>query len=81
MEDVQRGVVCSNLEEIPVMNTADLMGQLAKGIEHRHTAATLKNQNSSRSHGIFSFKITVKEVRGAEEIIRNGVLHLVDLAG
>lgn len=81
MEDLQRGVVCHGLEEFPVLNTKDLLEQLQRGIYNRHTAATLKNQNSSRSHGIFTFKLTVKEVKGADEVIRNGVLHLVDLAG
>ena len=60
-EDVRRGVVCQNLEEIPVMSASDTMEILRKGISQRQTAATLCNKNSSRSHSIFTLKIMIKE--------------------
>lgn len=81
-EDVKKGVVCQNLEEITVLNEKDIFEILARGIQQRQTAATLCNKNSSRSHSIFTMKIMIKEcnVEG-EEVIRHGQLNLVDLAG
>ena len=81
-EDVKKGVVCQNLEEITVLNVSDIFEILQRGIQQRQTAATLCNKNSSRSHSIFTLKIMIKEcnVEG-EEVIRHGQLNLVDLAG
>ena len=48
----------------------------------RQTAATLMNKNSSRSHSIFTMKIMMKESNSeGEEVVKNGQLNLVDLAG
>ena len=81
-EDVKKGVVCQNLEEITVLSVRDIFEILQRGIQQRQTAATLCNKNSSRSHSIFTMKIMIKEcnVEG-EEVIRHGQLNLVDLAG
>ena len=81
-EDVKKGVVCQNLEEITVLRVRDIFEILQRGIQQRQTAATLCNKNSSRSHSIFTMKIMIKEcnVEG-EEVIRHGQLNLVDLAG
>lgn len=81
-EDVKKGVVCQNLEEITVLNVNDIFEILKRGIKQRQTAATLCNKNSSRSHSIFTMKIMIKEMNvEGEEVIRNGQLNLVDLAG
>eukprot|EP00981_Chlorochromonas_danica_P012539 scaffold5121_cov223-Ochromonas_danica.AAC.17 len=81
-EDVKKGVVCQNLEEIAVLSVSDIFEILQRGIQQRQTAATLCNKNSSRSHTIFTLKIMIKEynVEG-EEVVRHGQLNLVDLAG
>lgn len=81
-EDVKKGVVCQNLEEIAVMNVPDILDILQKGVQQRQTAATLCNKNSSRSHSIFTMKIMIKECNiDGEEVVRHGQLNLVDLAG
>jgi kinesin family protein 11 len=81
-EDVKRGVVCQNLEEITVLNVDDIFEILERGIQQRQTAATLCNKNSSRSHTIFTMKIMIKESNvDGEEVVRHGQLNLVDLAG
>ena len=81
-EDVKRGVVCQNLEEVTVMNVDHIFEILKRGIEQRQTAATLCNKNSSRSHSIFTMKIAIKETSvDGEEVLRQGQLNLVDLAG
>lgn len=81
-EDVKKGVVCQNLEEIAVLNANDIFEILQRGIQQRATAATLCNKNSSRSHSIFTMKIMIKEYSiDGEEVVRHGQLNLVDLAG
>eukprot|EP01032_Pedospumella_encystans_P009650 gene9650-11342_t len=60
-EDVKKGVVCQNLEEITVLSVRDIFEILQRGIQQRQTAATLCNKNSSRSHSIFTMKIMIKE--------------------
>ena len=81
-EDVKRGVVCQNLEEITVLNVRDIFEILHRGIKQRQTAATLCNKNSSRSHTIFTMKIMIRETNvEGEEVVRHGQLNLVDLAG
>jgi hypothetical protein len=81
-EDVKKGVVCHNLEEFRVLNNQDLHEYLTKGINARQTASTLMNHASSRSHAIFTIKIIIKELNDlGEEIVKNGQLNLVDLAG
>lgn len=81
-EDSKKGVICQNLEEIPVISMDHILEILQKGFKQRQCAATLMNKNSSRSHSIFTMKIMIKEydIEG-EEMVRHGQLNLVDLAG
>jgi kinesin family protein 11 len=81
-EDVKKGVVCQNLEEIAVMDVPTIFEVLQRGIKQRQTAATLCNKNSSRSHSIFTMKLMIKEYNiDGEEVVRHGQMNLVDLAG
>ena len=81
-EDVKKGLICQNLEEVPVLNVGDIFDILQKGIRLRQTAETLCNKNSSRSHSIFTMKMFIKESNiDGEEVVRHGQLNLVDLAG
>ena len=81
-EDLKKGVVCQNLEEITVFSSDQIFDILQRGIKERQTAATLMNKNSSRSHSIFTMKIMIKETNvEGEEVLRHGQLNLVDLAG
>lgn len=66
-------VVCKGLEEFSVNSVESCMEYLRRGTRERQTAATFSNQNSSRSHSIFTFKLLVREtVAVGEEIIRTG---------
>lgn len=78
-EDVKKGVVCQNLEEVPVLNVENIFDILHKGINLRQTAETMCNKNSSRSHSIFTMKMYIKESNiDGEEVVRQGQLNLVD---
>ncbi|KAF0711915.1 hypothetical protein As57867_004973, partial [Aphanomyces stellatus] len=83
MEDVKRGgVYCQNLEEVTTLTASHVFELLETGAKNRISAETLLNEQSSRSHSIFTVRIHSKEVNiGGEDIIRSGTLNLVDLAG
>ena len=55
---------------------------LEVGKKNRTTGATLMNQDSSRSHSIFTVTVETSETKpGEAPSIRVGKLNLVDLAG
>jgi kinesin family protein 11 len=81
-ESPSGGIVIQNLIELKVHNVDDLMKILRRGSTKRHSAATLVNQYSSRSHAVFSVTIHMREMTiEGEELLKIGKLHLVDLAG
>ncbi|TYG67817.1 hypothetical protein ES288_D05G105900v1 [Gossypium darwinii] len=82
MEDGKGGVFVRGLEEELVTTANEIYKILEKGSAKRHTAETLLNKQSSRSHSIFSITIHIKECTPeGEEMIKCGKLNLVDLAG
>lgn len=83
-EDISRGggLSVDKLEELPVNNPLDIMNILCMACKRRRTAETLLNQQSSRSHSIFTILIHMKEQAiDGDDIIKVGKLNLVDLAG
>ena len=66
-----------------VKTVADMNAFLQLGKKQRHTGATAMNDQSSRSHSIFTIIVEVKEtLPGADgPSFRVGKLNLVDLAG
>ncbi|RNA39812.1 kinesin KIF11 [Brachionus plicatilis] len=75
-------VIVSKLEEVNVQNKNQVFKILQKGADRRQKASTLMNNQSSRSHSIFTITVFIKDraIEG-EEIIKVGKLNLVDLAG
>ena len=55
------------------------MDHFNNGNKNRKQAPTKLNENSSRSHSIFSIKIT--NVEKLKKNLREGILNFVDLAG
>ena len=83
-DDLNRkgSVVVHGLKEILVKNAADVISVLQRGSLKRQIAATKMNEASSRSHGIFSITVHIKEsTSDGEELLKVSTLHLVDLAG
>ncbi|KAL4164846.1 hypothetical protein KRP22_003587 [Phytophthora ramorum] len=83
MEDVKRGgVYCVNLLEVTATTAKHVYELVNTGVKNRVTSETLMNENSSRSHSIFTIRIHSKEHNAAgEDLLRVGQLNLVDLAG
>ncbi|XP_062975545.1 kinesin-like protein KIF11 [Elgaria multicarinata webbii] len=77
----KRGVIIKGLEEITVHNKDEVYQILERGAAKRTTAATFLNQDSSRSHSVFSVTLHMKETTDGEELVKIGKLNLVDLAG
>jgi len=78
----KQGPLVQGLEEISVFNPTQGIEALRKGSAKRTTASTKSNDKSSRSHGVFSITVHVKETADdGEELLKIGKLNLVDLAG
>ncbi|XP_076917746.1 kinesin-like protein KIN-5D [Bidens hawaiensis] len=82
MEDGKGAVFMRGLEEELVSSADEIYQILQKGSSRKHTAETLINTQSNRSHSLFTITIQIKENSSdGVEIIKCGKLHLVDLAG
>ena len=68
----QKGsVVIQGIEEILVKNASDVMSILQRGSQRRQIASTKMNEVSSRSHGIFSITVHIKEsTPDGEELLK-----------
>ncbi|XP_044762594.1 osmotic avoidance abnormal protein 3 isoform X2 [Coccinella septempunctata] len=80
-ETPNEGVTVPGLTSHPVHDAAECEKFLSVGSKNRMIGATLMNQNSSRSHSIFTISIEQISVQNNNESIRKGKLNLVDLAG
>ncbi|KAL3839596.1 hypothetical protein ACJIZ3_024187 [Penstemon smallii] len=82
MEDGKGFVFVRGLEEEIVISANEIYTILEKGSSKKHTAETLLNKQSNRSHSIFSITIQIRESSSdGSELIKCGKLNLVDLAG
>ena len=80
-EDPQKGVFVKDLSQGIVKSIPEIEKYMLFGTNNRKTASTNMNQDSSRSHSIFTIYIeTLEEIEG-EQRIKAGKLNLVDLAG
>ncbi|KAG9071877.1 kinesin motor protein cin8 [Linnemannia hyalina] len=78
----KQGPLVQGLEEVPVFDAQQGIEALRRGSAKRTVAATKSNDKSSRSHGVFSITVHVKETSDdGEELLKIGKLNLVDLAG
>ncbi|EME27355.1 Kinesin-like protein KIF15 [Galdieria sulphuraria] len=81
-EDTLKGVYVEDLTEEVVKHPEDCYRVLRKGVANRTVSATSMNQESSRSHGVFTVIIERKEEK-PDNLVSKRVsrLNLVDLAG
>lgn len=56
-EDSKKGTYVENLTEEVVTSAASLLEIMKKGMRNRHTGSTYMNQESSRSHSIFTITL------------------------
>mmetsp|Transcript_68132 Transcript_68132/g.163501 ORF Transcript_68132/g.163501 Transcript_68132/m.163501 type:complete len:793 (-) Transcript_68132:202-2580(-) len=76
------GVYVKDLSNLIVKNVPDLEQVMLVGQRNRSVASTLMNNESSRSHSIFTITIETAETGvDGQEHIRVGKMNMVDLAG
>lgn len=76
------GVYIQGLRDIPVFASEEVHKHLAVGMKSRTVAATCMNDQSSRSHCIFTLEVqSSSPLEGGGERQLRARLHLVDLAG
>ncbi|KAF6172213.1 hypothetical protein GIB67_024835 [Kingdonia uniflora] len=80
-EDILKGVHVENLTEYEVTTVKDVIELLLKGATNRKIAATNMNNESSRSHSVFTCVIESRWDVDSMTHYRFGRLNLVDLAG
>ena len=82
VEDAQKGVICSNVKEIIINNSAQLKKIINESNKRRTMASTDQNQFSSRSHAILQMSLEkkIKKSEDKYDIIYSKYL-VVDLAG
>ena len=76
-EDKKKGTYVRDLTYVTLKDTNDIQKCLDKGNKNRHVGATSMNDQSSRSHSLFTVYLEIEE----NGKIRSGKLNLVDLAG
>ena len=76
-EDPKKGTFVKDLTYVTLKDTEDIQNCLDKGNKNRHVGATSMNDQSSRSHSLFTVYLEIEE----NGKIRCGKLNLVDLAG
>ena len=76
-EDPKKGVFVKDLTYVTLKDTQDIQSCLDRGNKNRHVGHTSMNDQSSRSHSLFTVYLEIEE----NGKIRSGKLNLVDLAG
>ena len=81
-EDPKKGTFVRDLTYINIKDSVDIEKCLNKGNKNRHVGQTSMNDQSSRSHSLFTVYLEIEEKGGdGNGRIKSGKLNLVDLAG
>ena len=79
LSDINGVVNLKNLRKLIIESPEEAIKYIIDGNKFRHTASTLMNKESSRSHAIISIYIENNLIK--ENKIKKSVFHIVDLAG
>lgn len=80
-DDAKGEVHVRGLTQHEVTNEEDALNLLFEGETKKTLAATKMNENSSRSHSVYTIYVTSKSKMESTEKVIHSKLHLVDLAG
>jgi kinesin family protein 15 len=82
IRDLSDSVIIEGLSKLSVSCAEEALMLVNKGIKSRHVASTNMNNESSRSHAVFSIYIEnkTKTIAGKYKT-KKSVFHLIDLAG
>ena len=79
ISDTNKGLEIRNLRKLMIDSPEEAIRLIIDGNRFRHTAATLMNEESSRSHAIIS--IDIENTLINEKKVKKSVFHIIDLAG
>ena len=81
-EDPKKGTFLRDLTYVTIKNPTDIEKSLERGNKNRHVGQTSMNDQSSRSHSLFTVYLEIEEKgENNQSRIKSGKLNLVDLAG
>ena len=81
-EDPKKGTILRDLNYVTIKSPSDIEKCLEKGNKNRHVGQTSMNDQSSRSHSLFTVYLEIEEkAENGNSRIKSGKLNLVDLAG
>lgn len=80
-EDPDKGIYVNNLTNVIVKSVPEIERIMNAGMRHRKVGQTAMNDQSSRSHSIFTIYIETAVMKDGSQKIKAGKLNLVDLAG
>ena len=81
-EDPKKGTILRDLNYVTIKSPSDIEKCLEKGNKNRHVGQTSMNDQSSRSHSLFTVYLEIEEKgENGNSRIKSGKLNLVDLAG
>ena len=80
-ESEERGIFVKDLTKHIVKSLPEMLRLLQSGSTNRSVAETLMNQESSRSHAIFTIYVESSEMVEGQERFKASKFNLVDLAG
>eukprot|EP01012_Entosiphon_sulcatum_P007057 TRINITY_DN13508_c0_g1_i1.p1 TRINITY_DN13508_c0_g1~~TRINITY_DN13508_c0_g1_i1.p1 ORF type:complete len:666 (-),score=105.01 TRINITY_DN13508_c0_g1_i1:249-2246(-) len=75
------GPFVEGLLQVPAPSTAQILALLRQGSANRTVSSTLMNDQSSRSHSVFTIVLSQRQMVGECPITKSSKLRLVDLAG
>ena len=81
MMEGKGGIVCRGLSEESVGSAEDVLNLMHKAQDKRHIGETKMNKSSSRSHCIFTIRVSAAVQVADGTVTLEGKLHMVDLAG
>ena len=80
-EDIEKGVFIENVKEVVVNNYHEAYDIITQGVKRRHVSETNMNEQSSRSHSVFTIHYQTFEKRADCSSFKTAKFNFVDLAG
>ncbi|EFC45884.1 kinesin [Naegleria gruberi] len=80
-EDIKSGVYVEQLIHEDIATPVEALAILKKGLSNRHVGSTSMNNQSSRSHSVFTIYMKSQETSEGGTKTRTSRLNLIDLAG
>lgn len=80
-EDIEKGVFIENVKEVVVNSYSEAYEIIGQGLKRRHVGETGMNEQSSRSHSVFTIHYQTYEKRAECSSFKTAKFNFVDLAG